>query len=113
MKYYSQNDKINFEFIERGLVPRGYIKANHDDLVNTFGKPLIADGFPNDAEWLVLFREGRNQYVANIYNFKKDVAPEDVTLWRVDGKPDTPIFSFLHSLDFPEIDAIEVINATA
>ncbi len=108
MRYYSHND-IDLSFLARLAHPRGHIKATYDDLVNTFGKPLYSE-FENDCEWLVLFREGRRQYIASIYNFGKE-PHVDTNYWRV-ASSGREVFAYLSALDFNEAEAMEVIDAT-
>jgi len=68
----------------------GYVHTGYDRLVDKFGKPTDGDGYKTDAEWNILFEDGK---VATIYNWKngenycgvEGLETSMITEWHIGG----------------------------
>lgn len=50
-----------------GTSLQGYVAVSYDELLSKFGEPTVGDEYKVDAEWEILFEDGK---VATIYNWK-------------------------------------------
>lgn len=90
MKFTTHNQDFPAINIE-GTSLQGHIEATYLELVGLFGQAMPGDGFKVDAEWQIMFENGR---VATIYNWKNGPAymgeqgtpVTQINFWNVGGK---------------------------
>jgi hypothetical protein len=69
-----------------GTCLQGYVKADFNELVETFGEPLEGDGYKTQAEWVLLFSlPDGDEVIATIYDWKKDCSIYEVEEWNIGG----------------------------
>lgn len=63
---------------------QGYIVATLDQIEDTFGEPVLGDGYKTTTEWSIEFEDGT---IATIYDWKRDSAPTygQTIEWNVGG----------------------------
>ena len=69
---------------------QGYVNVSYNELISKFGEPTGGDGYKTDAEWEILFEDGK---VATIYNWKdgknyngaSGMSVEYITDWHIGG----------------------------
>lgn len=74
-----------------GTSLQGYVSVSYHELLSKFGEPTVGDAYKIDAEWEILFDDGK---VATIYNWKdgKNYNGPDgldvryITNWHIGGR---------------------------
>jgi hypothetical protein len=87
-----------------GTSLQGYVSVSYHELLTKFGEPTGSDGFKSDAEWEILFDDGK---VATIYNWKdgknyngsRGLRVERITDWHIGGS-DKEVVSRVKELFF-------------
>ena len=87
MNYQTHNDTgVNTNMTHL----QGYVSVSYHELLSKFGEPTVGDEYKTDAEWDLLFDDGK---VASIYNYKdgknyngpRGLSVERITDWHIGG----------------------------
>lgn len=87
MNYQTHNDTgVNTNMTHL----QGYVDVSYHELLDKFGEPTVGDEYKIDAEWEILFDDGK---VGTIYNWKdgknyngaSGMDVEDITDWHIGG----------------------------
>jgi len=84
-----------------GTCLQGYIREDFHNLVKIFGDPTDGDGYKQDAEFIIEYKDGDKTKVATIYNYKNgrnyngDSAPkrQNIFEWNVGGHSQEAYFT--------------------
>ena len=87
MNFKTHNETV---VVTNGTFLQGYLSASYSELLSKFGEPTVGDAYKIDAEWEILFDDGK---VATIYNWKdgKNYNGPDgldvryITEWHIGG----------------------------
>jgi hypothetical protein len=87
--YFKTHNETNVN--ADGTSLQGYVSVSYHELLSKFGEPTGSDGYKSDAEWELLFDDGK---VATIYNWKdgKNYNGPDgldvryITNWHIGGR---------------------------
>jgi len=88
MAFKTHNDDMSIS--AGGTCGQGFVASDYANIVRVFGKPIVCRGYKTDAEWIILFDDGK---IASIYNYKTGknyLGPdgldvEDITYWHIGG----------------------------